>query len=103
MSKVAMAPPTRWRNGNDFVAGSLARNRCRRRRGCWRSVCAWGGGGAVFDHANRQWVAPADEHRFTAGSDAVPETRGSHGPAPPPPTDTAAAPQPTTTTAARQV
>src|SRR5690349_23292771 len=32
-----------------------------------------------FDHANRRRVAPADEHRFRAGTDAMPETRVSRG------------------------
>src|SRR2546426_8818720 len=44
---------------------------------------AAGGGGAVFDHANRRHTAPVNEHRFTAGTDAIPETRVSHGPAAP--------------------
>src|SRR5438046_3069895 len=44
---------------------------------------AAGAGGAVFDHANRRHAAPVKEHRFTAGTDAIPETRVSHGPAGP--------------------
>jgi hypothetical protein len=46
-------------------------------------VALRGAGGAVFDHANRRYGAPAIVHRFLAGSDAIPETRVSHDPAAP--------------------
>src|SRR5213596_1431220 len=34
--------------------------------------------GAVFDHANRRWVAPVCGPRCSAGTDAVPRRHGSH-------------------------
>lgn len=40
-------------------------------------------GAAPFDHANRRSAAPVSEHRFVAGSDAIPETRVSRGRTPP--------------------
>src|SRR2546422_527811 len=73
-----------WPAPGRLCAPSGSSRAAAERRGAGRSGPARAGhGGIVLDRANRRWVAPVDEHRFTAGSDAVPETRVEHDSAAP--------------------